>query len=72
MIKQLEEKLDTIELLRLLASEYKAEHQRCQCPFTRQRIAWEWHKAINLKRIRQREALDLADQIIPNLNSILA
>lgn len=72
MIKQLEEKLDTIEILRLLISEYKAEHKKCLCPIARQRIAWDWHKAQMLKKIRQKEALELADQILPDLNTILA
>jgi len=72
MIELLEEKLESIEILRLLASEYKAAHKECLCPFTRQRIAWDWHKAIILKKIRQKEVLDLADQIIPNLKEIFA
>lgn len=71
MIKQLEELLDTIEILRFLISEYKVNHEKCQCPITRQKIAWDWHKAQMLKKIRQKEALELADKLIPDLNSIL-
>jgi len=72
MIKQLEELLDTIELLRIIISEYKRDHSTCLCLHTRQRIAWDWHKAVILYRRRQKEALELADQILPDLNSILA
>lgn len=71
MIKELEEKLDTIEILRLLCKAYKEEHDKCPCAFARQRIAWDWHKAQILKKTRQREVLELADQLIPDLNSIL-
>jgi hypothetical protein len=71
MIKQLEETLDTIELLRIIISEYRAEHAKCLCALSRQRIAWDWHKAVILYKRRQKEALELADQLIPDLNSIL-
>lgn len=71
MLKQLEELLDTIEILRFLIQEYKEEHKKCLCPMARHKIAWDWHRAIILKKKRQREALELADQLIPDLNSIL-
>nr|WP_287937769.1 hypothetical protein [Algoriphagus sp.] len=71
MIKQLEETLDTIELLRIIISEYRSDHAKCLCPLSRQRIAWDWHKAVCLYKKRQKEALELADQLIPDLNSII-
>lgn len=64
MIEELTEKLETIEILRLLASEYKQAHAKCLCPITRMRIGWDWHKAVLLKKARQKEALALADQAV--------
>lgn len=72
MLENLRDKLDTIEILRLLISEYKAAHTKCLCPLTRQKIAWDWHKAVMIYKLRQREALDLADELVTDLKAVLA